>query len=441
MTIEQAALYVRRRERMMESMGQGSVGVWMSPPVRVRNHDVDYLYRQTSDILYLSGCAEPEAVLVLCPERPEGERSVLFVRPRDVDREIWFGRRLGPERAREHYGVDVAYSVEELDKKLPDLLGEAERLFLRTGLEPEQDRRALEWLEQVKRKRRLGVVTPSQIVDPSRITDEMRLYKDDVELAWMRKAASINMAAHKAAMAAAKPGMHEYELAALLHYSFERQGCTGTAYQSIVGGGENATILHYTENQDPLRDGELVLIDAGCEWNYYASDITRTFPVNGRFTSMQRDVYQIVLEALDAAIAVCKPGALMQDVHQAALRCLTQGLISLKVLEGDLEKLLSSRAYETFYMHRTSHWLGLDVHDAGGYYDAQGNHRVLQPGMVLTVEPGLYFHSYHDVQSAEPFRGIGIRIEDNILITPEGHENLTLQTPRTIEQVEVACGG
>lgn len=439
MALEQKEVYARRRMRAMESMGAGSVGIWMAPPVRIRNHDVDHPYRQTSELLYLSGCAEPEAVLVLCPDMPEGERSILFVRPRDVEREIWYGRRLGPERAREYYGVDATYDVSELDQVILSLLSDAGRLYLRTGLEPTQDQRAIGWLEQVKRKRRNGVVTPSQIIDPAQILDEMRLIKDSAELEWMRKAASINIAAHKAAMSAAKPGMYEYELAALLAYHYQRQGCTGTAYQSIVGGGDNATILHYTENQDTLKNGDLVLIDAGCEWNYYASDITRTFPVNGRFTPQQRDVYTIVLEALDAGIAQCKPGNRIQDIHEAALRRLTEGLLSLRVLEGDLDELIASRAYETFYMHRTSHWLGLDVHDAGGYYDAQGRPRILQPGMILTIEPGLYFHAYHDIQRAAPFQGIGIRIEDNLLITENGYENLTRETPRTPDEIEAAC--
>lgn len=439
MALEQAEVYARRRARAMERMGAGSVGIWMAPPERVRNHDVDHPYRQTSELLYLSGCAEPEAVLVLCPDLSEGERSILFVRPRDTEREIWYGRRLGPARAREYYGVDTTYDINEIDQVILTLLGGAERLFLRMGLEPAQDQRALKWLEQVKRKRRNGVITPSQIIDPAQILDEMRLIKDPTEMTWMRKAAAINIAAHRAAMSAAQPEMYEYELAALLHYHYSRQGCTGTAYQSIVGGGDNATILHYTENQDPLKDGELVLIDAGCEWNYYASDITRTFPVNGRFSPQQRDVYTIVLNALDAAIAQCKPGNRIQDVHEAALRRLTEGLVALRVLEGDIDELIVARAYETFYMHRTSHWLGLDVHDAGGYHDAQGRPRILRPGMVLTVEPGLYFHAYHNVTTADPFQGIGIRIEDNILITENGHENLTLHTPRTPDEIEAAC--
>ncbi|MEM1008155.1 MAG: aminopeptidase P N-terminal domain-containing protein, partial [Myxococcota bacterium] len=382
---EQQALYKRRRADVMENMGPNSVGVWFGNTERARNSDVNFVFRQDSDLLYLTGCREPEAILFLCPGGKEGAREVLFVRPRDPKKEIWMGRRLGPERARAYYDVDQTYALQTLPDKAPALLEGALQVFTPMLHLHMHAQRVLGWLKQLRPLRRRGKVTPAHIMDAGALTDEMRLVKQPSELEWMRHAAAINMDAHRAAMVMAQPGCYEYELEALLHYCYRRQGCEGWSYQTIVGTGENATILHYTENDARCEDGELILIDAGCEWNHYASDITRTFPVNGRFSSQQRDVYTLVLKALDAANAMCRPGVMLKEIHLAAVHVLCEGLIALGILEGPLEQALEKETYKTFYMHGTSHWLGLDVHDVGGHYTLEGEARPLVPGMVLTV--------------------------------------------------------
>lgn len=437
---EESIVYQERRERLMERMGQGSIGLWMSPPTRMRNADSDYLFRQHSDILYLTGCPSPETAVVLRPSA-ETERFVLFVQPRDVDKEIWTGRRLGPDRAKAKYGADAAYPIADLPKKMASYLVDEERFFYRMGQDADQDRQVTRWLEQVRRQRRQGKRTPGRIMDPDELLHELRLFKDQAELDLMRRAAQLTSEAHAHAMKVVRPNMSEYQLEAAIAYHLRKHGCKGMSYNPIVGGGENATILHYNENDDTLKDGDLVLIDAGAEYKHYAADITRTFPVNGTFSDAQRKVYQIVLEAEEAAIAVAKPGNRFDDIHQAAVRRITQGLSELGVLTGELDALIEDEAYKPYYMHKTGHWLGLDVHDPGNYFEDDGSSRILKPGMVLTIEPGLYFNiHYHDRPEVRPYHGIGIRIEDDILITEDGHENLTASCPKQIDEIEaIAC--
>lgn len=435
---EEVGVYAKRRQQWMEEAGAGAAGLWIAPPVQYRNSDSDHKYRQHSDLLYLTGCEEPGIAVLL---RPGHEHPfTLFVRPLDPAMEIWTGRRLGPERAKETLGADAVFKIDELYTKLPELLVGCDRLHYRQGLQAEQDRQVQEVLNKARRFRRRGKATPGTVIDSGEILHEMRLCKDESELALMRKAATITADAHRRAMSCVRPGQNEYQLEALIRYHFRSNGCTSQAYGSIVGGGDNATILHYVENNMPLEDGDLVLIDAGGEYDYYAADITRTFPVNGRFSEPQKQVYEIVLQALEAGIEACRPGNTFDDVHQAAVRCLTAGLLELGVLEGDLETLLKEEAYKPYYMHKTSHWLGLDTHDVGRYFEEDEGSRVLKPGMVLTVEPGLYFNEMHIKPPGKPYLGIGVRIEDDILITEDGYENLTVSCPKTVADIEALFG-
>lgn len=431
----------QRREQLMSRMGERSVGIWVSSPERVRSQSSMYRYRPSSDLLYLTGLEEPESVLVLRPSAKENLRVTMFVRPRNEEREIWDGRRLGPEQAKEVLGVDQVFSVEDFDQKLPSLLEGSDRLFYQLGADDTWDSRITKGLKQAHRQRRTGAITPISITESGSLLFEMRLIKSDDELIWMRKATAITAEAHRRAMTVTRPGLFEYQLEALLEYHFRVNGCTEVAYLSIVGGGGNAAVLHYVENRAPLRDGDLVLIDAGAEYNYYAGDITRTFPVNGKFSSRQRDVYQVVLAAEEAALAACKPGNRFDDIHNAAVRVLTEGLMSLGLLKGHASSLAEEGAYKPYYMHKTGHWLGLDVHDVGHYFEADGSSRILRPGMVLTVEPGLYFHpEFCKDDTAQSFVGMGIRVEDNVLITPTGADILTTGAPKTIHAIEQVVG-
>ncbi len=431
-------MYKRRREQVMEKMGANSLGIWMASPPRTRSNDTEYRYRASSDLYYLTGCDLPESVLLLRPDADNGERSILFVQPRDPEKEIWTGHRVGPEGAKELFGVDATYTIDQLDEKVKDFLVGCEKIYYHFGDEEKQDLQVLKWLNEVKRFRRLGKRTPYEIIDSGHIVHEMRLIKDEAEIELMRKAAQISVEMHKAAMKATHPGMEEHQLDALLLHEAQRRGCKDTSYLSIVGGGANAAVLHYIENDQILKDGDLVLIDAGAEYKHYAGDITRTFPVNGKFTETQRKVYEVVLSAMEAAFEKCRPGNRFDDVHQAATRRLTEGLVELGVLEGKVDDLIAQEAYKPFFMHRTGHWLGIDVHDVGYYFEPDGSSRILRPGMVFTVEPGLYFNPnfYKDFPTAEPYRNIGIRIEDDILITEDGYENLTADAPKTVEAIE-----
>ena len=416
----------------MQAIGS-AVAIIPSAPVRNRTHDLDFEYRQDSDFYYLMGFKEPEAVLLLAPDHPE-HQVVLFVRPRDPERETWDGRRAGTEGAVRDHGADAAYPIDQIDQILPHYLSNQSSLYYRFGKDAAFDERVMGWLGSVRAKTRQGVSAPSTMVDPSDLLHESRLIKEPAEIDLMRKSASIAAEAHTRAMQTARPGMLEYELQAELEYVFRKRGAMGPAYGTIVGGGNNGCILHYVENDAPLKDGDLVLIDAGAELDFYASDITRTFPVNGRFTPAQRAVYEVVLKAELEAIAQVQPGRSYQGVHETAVRVLTEGLVQLGILQGEVDDLIASEAYRRFYMHKTSHWLGIDVHDVGRY-KIDGEWRMLEPGMVLTVEPGLYIAD--GSEGVDPqYWGIGIRIEDDVLVTATGHEVLTHEVPKAIEAIE-----
>jgi Xaa-Pro aminopeptidase len=427
--------FSERRARLLSRLQQG-VLVLFSTPTAVRNNDVEHEYRQSSDFFYLSGFDEPESVLVLSSVA-EQNKFVLFVRPRDPERETWDGRRAGVEGAMNEFGADVAYPIEELAAKLPELLLGATELHYAMGRHRQQDDVLLAALDGARRRGRRGAIYPTRVVEPEVLLHEQRLFKQPEELDIMRRAARISAEAHLAAMKAAKPGVNECEIDALFRGIFRKHGCERPAYEPIVGSGPNATILHYRRNNRDLQDGELLLIDAGCELDYYASDVTRTFPVNGRFSPEQRALYDIVLEAQNRAIDAAKVGATLDDVHQASAAVITRGLLALGLIEGPFEEALKEQRYKTYYMHKCSHWLGMDVHDVGAYYRA-GKARPLEPGMVLTVEPGIYV-SEHATGPAERYRGIGIRIEDDVLVTESGNEVLTADIPRTVDAVERAC--
>ena len=427
--------FAARRTQLLEAIGDG-VAVFPSAPLAVRNHDVEHPYRQDSDLYYLTGLDEPESVLVLTNQHAE-HRVVLFVRPKKREREIWDGPRAGVEGAVEAFGADVAFPIDELPKRLPDYLGNVERLHYRLAQNDKADAQLFDCLNLLRRGGRRGVMAPETIIDSSVHLHEMRLRKSEAELATMRRAAAITKEAHLRAMRIAGPGMHEYEIDAELLHIFRKHGSERPAYESIVGSGPNATILHYRAGDRVMNDGELLLIDAGCELGYYASDVTRTFPVNGKFSDEQRAVYEVVLRAQKACIEEVKPGATLEALHDGAVRSITEGLIDIGLLEGDLDALIEDKKYEPFYMHRTSHWLGMDVHDVGHYY-VDGKHRPLEPGFVLTVEPGVYIAT--DAEGVdERWRGIGVRIEDDVLVTKSGHEVLTAGIPKEIDEVEAAC--
>jgi len=427
--------FSERRARLLSAMHPG-VLVLFSTPTAIRNNDVEHEYRQSSDLFYLSGFDEPESVLVLSSVA-EKNKFVLFVRPKDPERETWDGRRAGVEGAVEEFGADVAYPIAELATRLPELLLGASELHYALGRHREQDDVLLAALEGARRRGRRGPTYPTRIIDSEVVLHEQRLFKTPEELAILRRAAQISGEAHVAAMKTAKPGVNECELDALFRGIFRKHGCERPAYEPIVGSGPNATILHYRRNNRDLGDGELVLIDAGCELEYYASDVTRTFPVNGRFSPEQRAIYDIVLEAQERAIDKAKAGATLDEVHVASAEVITRGLMSLGLVEGPFEEAMKEQRYKTYYMHKCSHWLGMDVHDVGAYYQG-GKARPLQPGMVLTVEPGIYV-SEHATGAAERYRGIGVRIEDDVLVTESGNEVLTAHIPRTVDAVERAC--
>jgi Xaa-Pro aminopeptidase len=416
----------------MQAIGS-AVAIIPSAPIRNRTADLDFEYRQDSDFFYLTGFKEPEAVLLLVPNHPE-HQVILFVRPRDPERETWDGRRSGTEGAVRDFGADAAYPISEIDQILPLYLENQQSLYVRLGKDTEFDARVMGWLGKVRAKARQGVAAPTTLIDPSEILHEARLHKGPEEIERMRKAASIAAEAHTRAMQTARPGMPEFELQAEIEYVFRKRGAMGPSYGSIVGSGDNGCILHYVENDAEMKDGDLVLIDAGAEYEFYASDITRTFPVNGRFSPAQREIYEIVLQAELEAIAQVQPGRSYQGVHDTAVRVLTEGLVRLGILQGEVDALIEAGDYRRFYMHKTSHWIGLDVHDVGRY-KIDGEWRALSPGMVLTVEPGLYIAE--GSEGVDPkYWGIGIRVEDDVLVTASGHEVLTHEVPKAIDEIE-----
>ena len=437
-----ASEFAKRRQRLLKKLGKGGIAIVPAATHQIRNHDTEYPFRQNSDFHYLTGFPEPDAVAVFIPNRADGE-YVLFCLPKDPHAERWTGIRVGIDDAKTRYGADQAFLLDELDQRLPQLLMGCEQVYYDLGLNPAFDQRVIGYLNQLRQQARAGVQIPHTLTMLERIVHDMRLFKSPAELKLMRHAAQTSARAHTYAMQICEPGLYEYELDAVFAHEF-RQDNMQAAYTTIVGGGKNACILHYIENNARLQDGDLVLIDAGAEYDCYASDITRTFPVNGRFSPEQRALYQIVLDAQQAAIAAAQPGNTWDDPHQAAVKVLAQGLIEVGILQGSLEDALKvpDRAegeqpqeapYRQFYMHRTGHWLGLDVHDVGDY-KVKGQWRILQPGMVLTVEPGLYISPAENVDPK--WWNIGIRIEDDVLITKTGNEILTKDVVKEIAEIE-----
>lgn len=424
-----------RREAAFNAISSG-VAVFPAAPVAIRNNDVEHEYRQDSDVYYLSGFDEPESVVVLWTNG-SARKFILFCRPKDATRETWEGLRAGVEGAKSRFGADEAYPISELGQRLPDLMRNQRRLYYRIGRDRAFDERVLAALDVARGRAKAGHGFPTEIVDPTTIVHELRWRKSVEELALMRRAAEITAEGHRAAMRTAAAGRHEYELEAVLREAFRRGGAERCAYQPIVGAGRNATILHYRSNNARLVSGDLVLIDAGCEYGYYASDVTRTFPVDGAFSRTQRKVYEAVLLALETSIALVRPGNTLDQAHDAAIEVLVDALLSLKALKGDKAQLIEEGAFRKFYMHKTSHYLGMDVHDVGAYF-VDHKPRTLEPGAVVTVEPGLYFGADDESVSAE-LRGLGIRIEDDVVVTLGAPEVLTESIPKHVADVERAC--
>ncbi len=429
--------FAARREELMNLM-QGGVAIVPTAPERIRNRDVHYRFRADSDFYYLTGFPEPEAVAVLVPGRAQGQ-YILFCRDRNPEKEIWDGRRAGLEGAREQYGADDAFPIDDIDEILPGLLENRDKVFYSMGRNREFDAKLMGWVNEVRGKARNGVHAPGEFVDLDHLVHEMRLIKGVEEIRFMKRAAKLSAAAHRRAMQACKPGMMEYEVEAELLYEFKRGGSPYPAYPPIVGGGANGCILHYIENNAELRDGDLLLIDAAAEIEGYAADITRTFPVNGRYSGEQRAIYDLVLAAQQAAIEKVKPGAHWNEPHETAVRVLTQGLKDLKLLDGELDGLIEQGGYKRFYMHRTGHWLGMDVHDVGDY-KIEDTWRMLEPGMALTVEPGLYIGEGAP-KTEERWWNIGVRIEDDVLVTREGREVLSKDAPKQADEIEALMRG
>lgn len=424
--------YARRRKQLMRMAGDDAILVLPSAPERIRSRDTHYPYRQDSDLWYLAGFPEPEAVLVLVPGRKHGE-SILFCRERDPDREAWDGPRSGPEGAVEQFGMDDAYPITDLDEILPGLLEGRSRVYYHFGRDAEFDLKLIGWLNRVRALVRQGAQPPHEFLELGHLLDELRLFKSKDELKLMQRAADISVEAHRAAMRAARPGVREYELQAEIERVF-RMHEAEPAYGSIVGAGSNACVLHYRANNAQAKNGDLVLIDAGAEYRGYASDITRTFPINGRFSKEQRALHDLVGAAQQAALAQAKPGVPYEAGHTAAVETLTEGLLQLGLLKGSLEKNLSEGHYRRFYRHKTGHWIGLDVHDVGEYR-LDGESRLLEPGMVFTIEPGLYI-APDEKSVAAKWRGIGIRTEDDVLVTKDGYRVLTDKLARSAEEIE-----
>ena len=432
-------MYSQHRRRLLDRLRtERACAIVFSAPTRVRNHDCDYRYRPDSDFWYLTGFAEQDSCLVLLPgATAEEDKSILFLRERDPLMETWNGRRLGLERAPAALNIDEARDISSLWSELPKILSDWERIVYRTGQDSDTDRKLLDCVSALRQRARGGVEPPVELLDTAPFVHELRLFKTTEEVKEMRRAAEITTEAHNEAMRQTQPGWNECEVDALIDFTFRRRGSTGAAYNNIVAGGGNACILHYVENNEELKDGDLLLIDAGSESNYYASDVTRTFPVNGSFSPEQRAVYEAVLASQIATIEGLAPGVSFDWMHKRALEGIVDGLLEIGLLKGTRESVIADKSYDRFYMHKAGHWLGLDVHDCGAYF-IDGESRLLEPGMVLTVEPGIYI-AEDDETVEERWRGIGVRIEDDILITKDGYENLTAGIPKGIDEVEAMC--
>ena len=429
--------FARRRRQLTRLMGRDSIAILPAAPVRHRNNDVEYAYRQDSDFHYLTGFGEPEAVAVLIPGREQAE-YIMFVRERDPTRETYDGRRAGPDGATRDYGADDAFPIGDIDEILPGLLENRARVFYTMGMYADFDQRVVGWVNGLRTQARNGRHPPQEFVALDHVLHDMRLFKSRAEVELLRESARIACAAHVRAMRFCRPGRQEYEIMAELVHEFRRNNAD-TSYQPIVGGGANSCVLHYRDNNKPLQDGDLLLVDAGCEYESYASDVTRTYPVNGRFTPEQRAVYDIVLEANQAAIARVKPGSHWNEPHEAAVHVVTQGLVKLGLLKGRVLKLEREGAYRRFFMHRTGHWLGIDVHDVGDY-KVGDEWRLLEPGMVMTIEPGIYIPA-GSRGVPKRMHNIGIRIEDDVVVTRTGVEVLTANAPKDTAAIESLMSG
>lgn len=430
--------YATRRRDVMSMMEPNSIAIIAAPPERTRSNDTLYPYKQCTNLTYLCGFPEPDSVLLLIPNRTQGE-FVLFCRDKDPLREIWDGYRQGPDGARDSFAADDAFPIDDIDDILPGLLEGKSHVYYSIGKDADFDKRMMQWTGELWKDNSHNQAKPGELKDLNHLLSEMRLFKSSAEIKLMRKAADITANAHRRAMTLCSHNLSEYHLQAEIEYEFMSAGATGPAYTSIVGAGKNACVLHYIENRDKLKSGDLVLIDAGCEYKNYAADITRTFPVNGKFTSSQAAIYDIVLAAQTAAIQQIAPGLSFQLGNQAAIRVITKGLVELGILEGNVDNLITGGAYRQFYMHNVSHWLGMDVHDVGDY-KIDDHWRVLEAGMVLTVEPGIYI-APDNTEVDKKWRGLGIRIEDNVLVTQKGNDILTDAVPRNREQIERLMAG
>jgi Xaa-Pro aminopeptidase len=431
------AEFAKRRRQLMRMIGRGGIGILPAAPAKLRSRDVEFPYRQDSDFYYITGFAEPEAIAVLAPGRSSGE-FVLFCRERDAEREAWDGARAGPERAVAELGADDAFPVSDVDEILPGIIEQAERVYYTMGANPDFDARLIGWVTALRNRGSPGTHTPDEFIALDHLLHDLRLYKSRAEVACMRRAAAVAVNAHLRAMAFCRPGLYEYEIEAEFLHEFRRHGMR-PSYLPIVGSGPNACVLHYSANGRQMRAGELLLVDAGCEFDCYASDVTRTYPVDGRFSAAQRAIYEVVLEAHAAALKATRPGNHWNDPHDAAVRVIARGLRRLRLLEGSVAAIIRTGAYRQFFMHRTGHWLGMDVHDVGDY-KVGDQWRLLEPGMVLTVEPGIYVaRGARGV--ARRWQGIGVRIEDDVLVTRDGAEMLTEALPRRPEEIEALVGG
>ncbi len=427
-------VFLSRRKEFMKKMA-GGIAIFASAPVRTRNYDVDYEYRQDSNFFYLTGFEEPESVCILAPGHPKYE-YILFVRPRDREKETWTGLRAGLEGAIQDYDAEMAYPIEELERLLPEFLQDVPVLYYTLNQYSETDQKIFHALDRVRHLHRTGVYPPSQIFDPTELISEMRLFKKSEDVEVLQKAIDISVQGHVAAMKSAAPGKYEYEIQAVLEYVFRSRGSMRNGYPCIVGSGPNSCILHYNNNNRQMKDGDVLLVDAGAELDYYTGDITRTYPVSGKFTGPQREVYELVLGAQKKAIEACQVGKTHHFVHETAVRTLTEGMIHLGWLKGSIQENIENEHYKKYYLHRTGHWLGMDVHDSGKYKIAQ-QWRKLEEGMVMTVEPGLYVPA-EDEQNL--FRNIGVRIEDDVLITAEGPRILSAACPKEIKDLESILG-
>jgi Xaa-Pro aminopeptidase len=429
--------FARRRKQLMGMTGAGSMILLAAAPVRIRNNDADYPYRQNSDFYYLTGLAEPDAVLVLIPGHPHGE-SLMFCREADPDREIWNGPMAGLQGAVKDFGMDDAFPIGDIDDILPNLIEGRERLYYTIGSDKEFDQQVISWVTRVREQSKKGARPSEEFISLDHVLHDMRVFKGRDELKSMTRAASIACKAHRRAMQVCRPGLTEYQLAAELNYVMQMDNAVAS-YQPIVGGGNNACVLHYVLNRDRLNDGDLLLIDAGAEYDHYASDVSRTFPVNGKFSGPQRDLYDIVLQAQLDAIDQVSPGNAWSDPHLAAVATITRGLLDLGILKGNLDEMVEVEACKPYFMHKTGHWLGMDVHDVGDY-QVDGRARVLEAGMVTTVEPGIYI-SPEAKEVKDCFRGIGIRIEDDVAVTRNGNSVLSCDAPKTVDEIEQLMAG